>query len=197
MTSVRHNTPFVILASASPRRKQLLREMGVKFRAIASDVDEAPPAHLSPRGVALRLAWLKARAVARQFPDVVVIGADTIVVLDGKLYEKPRDLADAARMLGELQGKTHRVITGVCVLHLGEKRKALFAETTKVTFKAMSVAEIREYLRLIHPLDKAGAYAAQEYTERIIERTEGSFSNVVGLPTEKLAKVLKKLGALD
>jgi septum formation protein len=187
-------SPLIILASASPRRKQLLREMGVKFRAVAADVDETPHAHLSPRELAMRLAFAKARAVAQQFPDAVVIGADTIVTLNGKLYEKPRDLTDAARMLGELQGKTHRVITGVCVLHLREGTRALFAETTKVTFKKMSPQEIRDYLRLIHPLDKAGAYAAQEHTERIIARVEGSFSNVVGLPTEKLSKVLGAFG---
>lgn len=168
--------------------------MGVKFRVIAADVDETPHAHLSPRDLALRLAFAKARTVAQQFPDAVVIGADTIVTLNGKLYEKPRDLTDAARMLGELQGNTHRVITGVCVLHLSAKRKALFAETTKVTFKKMSPQQIRNYLRLIHPLDKAGAYAAQEHTKRIIARVKGSFSNVVGLPTEKLWKVLGAFG---
>jgi septum formation protein len=168
--------------------------MGVKFRVIAADVDETPHAHLSPRELAMRLAFTKARTVARRFPDAVVIGADTIVTLNGKLFEKPRDLKDAERMLRQLQGKTHRVITGVCVLRLNAKKKELFAETTKVTFRKLSPQQIRDYLRLINPLDKAGAYAAQEHTERIIEGVEGSFSNVVGLPMEKLAKILKQFG---
>jgi septum formation protein len=192
--SSRVKSQLVILASASPRRKQLLCRMGVKFRAIAANVDERRRSRLSPRELATRLALAKARAVARRFPDAVVIGADTIVTLNGKLFEKPRDLKQAARMLGQLQGKTHRVITGVCVLHLREKKKALFAETTKVTFRKMTSQQIREYLRLINPLDKAGAYAAQEHTDCIIARVEGSFSNVVGLPSETLGALLVGFG---
>lgn len=181
----------VILASASPRRKQLLREIGLKFEVIPSNESEPDQPHLSPGEWAMRQALAKSRDVAKRFPNAVVIGADTIVVLGRKVYNKPKDMADAKRMLRELCGHTHRVITGVCVLHAKAHRKLLFAETTHVTFRKLNDRQIAAYLRRIHPLDKAGAYAAQEHGSAIIERVEGSFANVVGFPVETFLLKMK------
>lgn len=182
----------VILASASPRRKQLLREIGMKFEVVPSSESEPDQPHLSPGEWAMRQALAKARDVAKRFPNAVVIGADTIVVLGRRVYNKPKDMADAKRMLRELRGRTHRVITGVCVLHLKARKKLLFAETSHVTFRKLNDRQIASYLRRIHPLDKAGAYAAQEQGSAIIEHVEGSFSNVVGFPLERFRTEVRR-----
>jgi septum formation protein len=180
-----------ILASASPRRAQLLREMGLQFRIVPSQEPENDQPHLSPRELALRHAFAKAHDVAKRFPDAIVIGADTIVVLGHRVFNKPKDMTDAKRMLRELQGRTHRVITGVCVLHRARHRKLLFAETTAVTFKKLNDVQIASYLRRIHPLDKAGAYAAQEHGREIIARVDGLYSNVVGFPVETFERRMR------
>lgn len=181
----------LILASASPRRVALLKELGMDFEVIPSQAAEVGHDFLTPREICLLNAWQKCRTVARKRPDAVVLGADTEVCLGTKIFGKPASRAEAEAFLAELQGRAHEVITGVCLMHWGLHRQWLGAEVTRVYFKPLSAAEIAEYLHLIQPLDKAGAYAIQEHGERIIERIEGSYSNVVGLPLELLGKALK------
>lgn len=178
--------PPLILASASPRRAELLRELGLKFTVTTSAAKEAHHEDFTARELCLVNAYRKARAVAKQHPQALVLGADTLVYLGTTLYAKPTDLADAHRMLRELAGHTHQVVTGVCLLHLGSHRCRHFAETTNVTFKPLTDAQISAYLGAIQPLDKAGAYAIQDYGDQIVERISGSFSNVVGLPRERV-----------
>jgi septum formation protein len=141
-------------------------------------------------------AYRKARAVAKRFPDALVLAADTLVYLDreGKLFGKPADAAQAFGMLQELQGRAHAVITGVCLMHLREHRQRVFAEWTDVRFHSLTARQIRKYLALINPLDKAGAYAIQEHGELIVSEVFGSYSNVVGLPVEKLREELHNWG---
>lgn len=186
--------PLVILASASPRRQDLLRELGVAFEVVPAAVEELHHEALTARELCLINACRKARRVAKRFPDHVVLGADTLVSLDTRLYGKPADLAEATRMLRELAGQTHRVVTGVCLLQLRRHRESLFAETTAVTFRPLSEEQVVDYLKVINPLDKAGAYAVQERGGDIISDLNGSYSNVVGLPLERLAVELRAWG---
>jgi septum formation protein len=186
------NLPPVILASASPRRAELLRKFVREFETVPAQADEFQPEHLSPTEACMLNAYRKARLVAKKFPDALVIGADTEVCLDGKVFGKPADRLEAARMLADLEGREHRVITGGCLIHLRRHRQRTFAVTTRVTFKPLGSDEIDEYLDRIDPLDKAGAYAIQEYGEIIVKKVEGSYSNVVGLPIERLKSELKK-----
>jgi septum formation protein len=178
--------PPLILASASPRRAELLRELGVNFTIVTRPTEEAHHEDFTARELCLLNAYRKARAVAKLHPQALVLGADTLVYFGTTLYGKPADLADAHRMLRELAGHTHQVVTGVCLLHLGAHRCSLFAETTNVTFKPLSGSQISAYLTAIQPLDKAGSYAIQDRGDEIVERISGSFSNVVGLPVERL-----------
>ena len=188
----------IILASASPRRVDLLRQLVTTFAVVPSDAAEIHDEQLTAWEMAQVNAYRKARLVAQQFPDAWVIGADTLVSLDreSKLYGKPKNLADAARMLGELQGKTHAVITGVCLIHLRSHRHRVFADWTDVKFHSLTPKQIREYLALMNPLDKAGAYAIQDHGERIVAGISGSYTNVVGLPVERLKKEMKTLKLL-
>ena len=144
---------------------------------------------LSPEELCARNASLKAEAVAGDFPQDTVVGADTMVFLDGKPYGKPRDEADAIRMLTELQGRTHCVCTAVAVIMPGGERRD-FTETSYVTFRKMSAEDIRNYIREVYVMDKAGAYAMQEKSELIVEKVEGDVDNVVGLPVKRLLQVL-------
>ena len=178
--------PPLILASASPRRAELMRELRVEFAVLASAAPESHQDDFTARELCLLNAYRKARVVAKQHPQALVLGADTLVYLGTKLYGKPADLADAHRMLRELSGHTHQVVTGVCLLQLNPHRSRLFAETTNVTFKALSETTITDYLRAIEPLDKAGAYALQDHGDMIVRQVDGSWSNVVGLPLERL-----------
>lgn len=178
--------PPLILASASPRRAELLRGLGLDFNIITSAAEEAHQDDFTARELCLVNAYRKARVVAKQHPQALVLGADTLVYLRTTLYGKPADMADARRMLHELAGHTHQVVTGVCLMQLGRHRCRLFTETTNVTFKALSSAEIDAYLGAIQPLDKAGAYAIQDQGDRIVKCISGSFSNVVGLPVERV-----------
>ena len=182
--------PPLILASTSPRRAELLREMGLEFVVSPAHIEEAEHPHLSPVELAQLHACRKARVIARRYPKALVLGADTVVALGATSYGKPADRADAARMLAELQGHTHQVVTAICLIHLHGRRHQLFAETTHVTFRSLTAAQIQDYLARIHALDKAGAYAIQEHGDRIVARIVGSFNNVVGLPTERLAQEL-------
>lgn len=140
-------------------------------------------------------AYRKARAVAKHYPDHLVLGADTLVCRGTRLYGKPSDLKDAQRMLRELQGHTHEVVTGVCLIHLRNHHVKTYAETTWVTFKDLSPAVIREYVTRVRTLDKAGAYAIQEYGEMLVAGVNGSYDNVVGLPTESLQRELQRWAA--
>lgn len=182
----------IILASASPRRQQLLRELGCEFRVETASVPELHTEDLTARELALVNAYRKARVVAKSNPDSVVIGADTLVFLGTRLFGKPESRAEAVRMLEELQGVTHQVVTGVCLLHLRAHRQVSFAEITSVTFRALERAAIENYLGRINPLDKAGAYAIQEWGDLIVERIEGSYTNVVGFPMERIREELAR-----
>lgn len=180
----------IILASASPRRRDLLGATGFEVIVRPPDVEELTGGK-SPRDLVLANAELKAARVASVSPGELVLGADTIVVLDGEIFGKPRDLDHATAMLGRLGGRVHEVLTGVCLLRGGATARCLFVESTRVLFRPLDEASISSYLSEIDPLDKAGAYAAQEDRGRLIERIEGSFENVVGLP---VARVLEAIG---
>jgi septum formation protein len=182
--------PPLILASASPRRAELLKLLRVKFRIIPSDATEVVHEHLTPLEICQLNAHRKARAVAKRIPDALVIGADTLVFLDNKILGKPRNRADARRMLARLQGRTHQVVTGVSLIQLRTHRERVFAISTDVLFHPLDAGQIRDYLSRINPLDKAGAYAIQESGEKIISEISGSYSNVVGLPVERLREEL-------
>jgi len=187
---------MLVLASASPRRQELLRNAGISFTVQAADVDETPRVGESPRECAERLAREKALAVWQTRSQDVVLGADTIVVVDETILGKPADAEDAARMLRLLSGRVHRVITGVCFVTAGvrgqgsEVRTA--SETTLVTMSEVSDEEIRAYIATGEPMDKAGAYAIQGGASRWIPNIEGDYSNVVGLPVALVCRMLKE-----
>ena len=183
--------PPVILASASPRRAELLRQLGIRFKVIPTDAPEILREQLTAGEAAQINAYRKARAVAKKYPDALVIGADTLVSLNGELFGKPASLEAAYQMLERLQGKTHHVVTAVCLLNLRHHRQRIFADNTSVTFRPLDAVKIRRYLSQVDPLDKAGAYAIQEKGEQLVERYSGSYSNVIGLPLERLKSELK------
>lgn len=182
--------PPLILASASPRRAELLRQLQPEFRVVPSDAAEILDEQLSPRELCQLNAHRKARAVAKKIPDALVLGADTLVFLDREILGKPANLAEAERMLASLQGRTHQVVTGVSLIHLRGSSERLFAASTDVTFRPLTAEQIKDYLAKVNPLDKAGAYAIQEHGDKIVAKISGSFSNVVGLPVEELEAVL-------
>jgi len=184
--------PPLILASASPRRSELLRQLFAEFQIVPGAAREIHDDQLTAWEMAQVNAYRKARAVAKRFPDALVLAADTLVYLDreGKLFGKPADLEHAFTMLKQLAGRTHAVITGVCLLRLREHRQRVFAEWTDVKFHPLTAKQIKDYLELVNPLDKAGAYAIQEHGERVVAEIAGSYSNVVGLPVEKLREEL-------
>ena len=170
---------MLVLASQSPRRREILTAAGIDFVARGVSVPEEHRAGESPESYVLRLAESKARAVGAGSGDIV-LGADTVVVLGGQILEKPRDDADAARMLALLSGREHDVITGICLL-LGD-RKILDMASTRVYFATLSEADIEAYVASGEPMDKAGAYAIQGLASKFIHRIEGDYFNVVGLP---------------
>lgn len=178
--------PPLILASASPRRAELLRQMKLEFEVVPSDAQEVFDDHLSPLELCQLNAHRKARLVAKKIPDALVLGADTLVFLDRKIFGKPTDLDEAKKMLRQLQGRSHQVVTGVSLIHLRGHKERMFAVSTDVMFRAMEAMQIDDYLAKINPLDKAGAYAIQENGELIVSEICGSYSNVVGLPVEKV-----------
>lgn len=182
--------PPLILASASPRRAELLRALRLEFNIVPGDAVEIFDDHLSPRELCQINAHRKARAVAKKIPDALVLGADTLVFLGREIFGKPRGLVEAEKMLAKLQGRTHQVVTGVSLIHLRAHRERLFAVSTDVMFQPLTAEGINAYLAKINPLDKAGAYAIQEHGEMIVSGISGSYSNVVGLPLEKLKEEL-------
>jgi septum formation protein len=182
----------LVLASASPRRADLLRAAGIPFDIFPVDVDERfEPAEEPGRAVA-RLAEAKAGAAAVFHADAVVLGADTTVVVDGEALAKPLDDADACRMLRLLSGRTHEVLTGICVS--GQGRRLTRVETTRVRMSRLSGDEITWYVSTGEPFDKAGAYAVQGLASRFVEGVDGSYSNVVGLPVSTVYALLHELG---
>ena len=182
--------PPLILASASPRRADLLRQIALEFLVVPSDARELHNEHLTAQELSRVNAYRKARAVAKRFPDALVLAADTLVYLDALVFGKPASLPDACRMLEQLQGRTHFVVTAICLLCLRNHRQKVFAESTAVTFRPLDAIGIRRYLAGMDPFDKAGAYAIQEQGDEIIEAISGSYTNVVGLPVERLQKEL-------
>ena len=180
------NLPPLILASASPRRSELLRQLGMNFTVVPSDATEIHDDQLTAREISQLNAYRKARAVAKKFPDALVLGADTLVYLGTTLFGKPADLEAAYRMLERLSGRTHEVITAICLLHLRTHHQKLFYESTAVTFRPLDEVQIRRYLGKVNTLDKAGAYGIQEEGDWLVEKISGSYTNVVGLPVERL-----------
>ena len=183
----------IILASASPRREQLLRQVGCEFRVEVSQAEENNAADLPPAELVRVHALAKARAVAATAPaGEIVIGADTLVVLAGKVYGKPKSAADAESMLAKLAGRTHSVWSGVAVVTAG--RCLTEAVETKVTLARLTPEQIRRYVATGEPLDKAGAYAVQERGALFVERLAGCYFNVVGLPLQALSRLLAQVG---
>jgi len=182
----------LVLASASPRRQELLRNAGISFVADAADLPEIQHAGEAPLAFAQRMAREKAQAVFARRPNDTVLGADTIVVVDGTVLGKPADAEDARGMLRLLSGRSHEVTTAVCLLGPGIEEGA--TETTTVTMTPISEAEIQDYVASGEPLDKAGAYAVQGGASRWVSRIEGCYFNVVGLPVPRVYRMLRKLG---
>lgn len=180
----------IVLASSSPRRRDLLQAAGFEIIIRPADVEELTGG-LAPRDLVVSNAEKKALHVAAERRGDLILGADTVVVLDGKILGKPRDRNHASEMLGRLSGRVHEVLTGVCLVRGGTKKVCLFVESTCVSFRSLDEAMIQAYLADIDPLDKAGAYAAQDDRGRLIERIEGSLENVIGLP---VARVIEAIG---
>ncbi len=214
---------MVVLASASPRRQELLRNAGIPFIGQPADIDETPLAGESPHDCAERLAREKAVAVWRKQPQDAVLGADTIVVVDETIFGKPADSTDAIRMLRLLSGRVHQVITGVClvravasgqwsgssksvpiqsepgpyhIVRTENQELRTASENTLVTMSELSDEEIRQYVATGEPMDKAGAYAIQGMASRWIPRVEGDYSNVVGLPVALVYRMLRESGEI-
>ena len=186
--------PPLILASSSPRRRELLAERGYSFEVVVAAVEELLPPHLTVREAVLLNARRKGSAVAALHPGAWVIAADTLVSLDGRPMGKPLTIAEAHAMLGMLSGRTHQVFSGVWMEHRESGGIAAFIEVSHVQFRPLEMADIKRYLQLVHVLDKAGAYAAQHDPLGLIERIEGSRTNVIGLPMERLVAMLRGRG---
>lgn len=182
----------VILASGSPRRRDLLTLVGLQHEIIPADVDESAHDAESPSTHAERLALAKAEAIAVQHPDALVLAADTIVVVDGDILGKPRDEAHARQMLSRLSGRSHTVITGVAAARAGEAHSDV--EQVAVTFRPLTAAEIADYVRTGEPMDKAGAYGIQGYGATIVERIDGDYFAVMGLAVVRLLRLCARLG---
>lgn len=186
--------PHFVLASGSPRRHQLLKEAGYEFEVVSPQIEEVSHDWLTIRELTVCNAARKASRVAQTLPSAVVLGADTLVSIDGHVLGKPADLNDAARILRRLSGRSHVVWTGVCLCHSGSGESQGFCAVSRVEFHELTDRAIKSYLAKVNPLDKAGAYAAQGHGKEIIKRIEGSYSNVVGLPMEITARMLRAFG---
>jgi len=190
----------LVLASASPRRRELLQNAGIPFIIQASKIPELPLKGEVPQACAERLAREKALDVFRLRPQDFVLGADTIVIVNGQILGKPHDVADAARMLRLLVGRTHQVTTGICLMRPDDKGRSSVddtrSETTRVTMSGLNEDDIRSYIATGEPMDKAGAYAIQGIASRWISQIEGDYFNVVGLPVSLVYRMLQENGAL-
>jgi len=184
-----------ILASSSPRRRELLLRLQTPFDIILPDVDESIiPPDGSPETYCTALAELKANDISQHYPNNLVIGSDTIVVLDDQIMGKPEDKAMAQNMLETLSGKTHHVYTGVCLKWADKNIHHLFAEITTVTFRELSEADINHYIESCPPYDKAGSYGIQDWSAVFVKEIKGCYDNVVGFPISRFYQELKKLG---
>lgn len=182
----------LILASGSPRRRQLLEEAGLRIHVHPPESAEPSWQDGSARAYAASTARHKAEAVVELFPNDVVLAADTVVTLEGVVYGKPADHAEATAMLRTLSGKIHEVITAVCFLHANGNRQLSFEDFTRVKFRTLTDPDIAAYFEAVNPLDKAGGYAAQEDGGRLIEKIEGSLTNVIGLPMERVLEAIRR-----
>jgi septum formation protein len=176
---------MLILASASPRRAELLRQLGLDFQVMPSHIPEVEGGALSAGEVAQINAYRKARAISKKHPDVVTLGVDTVVVMESQIFGKPATMSEAEQMLLTLQGRRHQVVTGVCLIYLRGRRRRVFYEQTDVTFRPLTLQQIRHYLSQTNPLDKAGGYGIQDRGDVLVEAISGSFTNVMGLPLER------------
>ncbi|MDF1658056.1 MAG: Maf family protein [Verrucomicrobiales bacterium] len=183
--------PSLILASGSPRRRDLLEEAGYSFEVIKPEIEEIEDGSLPIREVTADNAMLKAAAVSLANPEAVIIAADTLVLLGERNLSKPLDKAEATSMLHSLNGKSHQVFTAVTLMQSKPKKQHRFTIATDVHFKTLTTDEMATYHDRINPMDKAGAYAAQEHGELIIERIEGSMTNVIGLPMDEVREALE------
>ena len=180
----------MVLASASPRRWDLLIASGFEVEVVPADIEELAGG-LPPRDLVMANADLKAMDVASRLRSGLVLGADTVVVLEGEVLGKPRDLPHAVKMLSLLSGRIHEVLTGVSLVCGRSMTRCRFVESTRVHFRLLDAATIETYFQEVDPLDKAGAYAAQEDRGRLIERIEGSMENVIGLPVERVITAIE------
>jgi len=192
-----YKTKKIILASASPRRKEILKKTGLKFVVDASDYEEDLSLRMPARRLARYLSCEKAKAVANRYRNAIIIAADTIVCLNNKVFGKPHNYSEAKRMLSILNGRNHYVITGFTIIDTGEGQSVSRSVVTKVYFKRMTMKEIDSYVRSGEPLDKAGAYAIQGLGAAIVKKIEGDYNNVVGLPIDALMKALRKFGVYN
>jgi septum formation protein len=188
--------PRLILASASPRRRELLAQLGVPFEVVVADVTEHEEASTDPRVMVAHNAALKADWVAARQPDALVLGADTAVFAGDVVLNKPRDLAEARAMLRRLSGCTHTVFTGLALRRGSDGLKIDETVTSEVTFRPLDEAVIATYLARVNPLDKAGGYAIQEHGDLIVAGHRGSFTNIIGLPLETTKQILTRCGLL-
>ena len=184
----------LVLASSSPRRQAYLKDLGIPFRRVSPDVDETRRRAESPRAYVRRLAVEKASAVSERYPSSWVVSADTTVVIDKTVLGKPRNAAHARKMLRKLSGRSHRVLSGMALVHRGDAIVRSAVSSTRVFIRKLNDDEIRWYVGTGEPLDKAGAYGAQGKGGLLVERVEGSFSNVVGFPLEKFYELWKACG---
>lgn len=184
----------LILASASPRRRQLLQQIGLDFRVVASSVSEALPPEMNVKSGVMELAYRKAKAVAINEEQGLVLGADTVVVLGDKVLGKPAGPEEACAILSQLQGKKHQVITGVAVLDIQSGSYLVEAEVTQVWMRKLTPRDIEGYVATGEPLDKAGAYAIQGKGALLVETINGCYFNVVGLPLLRVVRMLEKYG---
>lgn len=186
-----HNFPQLLLASKSPRRKELLKQLGLDFQVVLQDVKEDFPEEMQKQEVSTFLAKKKATAIRSELSDdnTVIVASDTIVLMGDVIYHKPKDKADAIRILSELSGKAHKVITGVCLM--SKEKCVTFSDTATVFLAPLTMKEIHFYIDNYAPYDKAGAYAIQEWIGLAkVEKIEGTYNTIVGLPTQKLYQKL-------
>lgn len=182
----------IILASASPRRKEILGNTNLKFEVIKSDIDEVILPEESPCQVVMRLAYEKSMYIAYNNKNKLIIGADTIVCLDNIILGKPKDKLDAIEMIKKLSGRTHQVITGISLINLDANKKIIDYVVSNVKFKNLSHEDVMDYIQTNESLDKAGAYGIQGYGALLVEEIQGDYFNIVGLPISKLSDLLKK-----
>ncbi len=184
----------LILASASPRRQQLLGQLGVPFTVVTADIDERPHPAEAPLPYVRRMAYTKAQHIAQRYPEAFVLGADTIVTLDTDILGKPRNPTHARHMLQRLSGRVHSVVTGLALLQHSTQRTLDDTVSTRVHFRVLTPDDLDTYLATDEPFDKAGAYAIQGGGEAFVTSVDGCYTNVVGLPVQRTALLLQAVG---